>query len=90
MLMSQTEDPTVTVARLLRTKMHVVKDNGALVSINVSGEWQNNDAFKTGDGQVIVGLAESADQKLELSGKIRRRTSALRVNVWATGMPNGQ
>ena len=85
--MSQTEDPATTVARLLRTKIHVVKDNGALASINVSGEWQNNDAFKTGDGQVTVGVAESADQKLELSGKIRRRTSMLRVNVWATGMP---
>ena len=86
--MSETEDPAVTVARLLRTKMHVVKDSGALASVNVSGEWQNNDAFKTGDGQVTVGLAESADQKIDLTGKIRRRTSTLRVNVWATDMPN--
>jgi len=86
--MSQIEDPAVTVARLLKTNMHVVKDSGVLASVEVSGEWQNNDALKVGDGQVTVGLAETADQKLELSGKIRRKTAALRVNVWATDKPN--
>ena len=86
--MSETEDPVVTVARLLRTKMRVAKDSGALASVNVSGEWQNYDAFKSGDGQVTVGLAECADQKIELTGKIRRRMSAIRVNVWTTDMPN--
>ena len=86
--MSETEDPALTIARLLRTKMRVIKDTGALASVNVSGEWQNADALKTGDGQVTVGLAESVDQKVELTGKIRRRTATLRVNVWATDMPN--
>ena len=86
--MSQIEDPAVTVARLLKTNMRVVKDSGALASVEVSGEWQNNDALKVGDGQVTVGLAETADQKLELTGKIRRRTAVLRVNVWATDKPN--
>jgi hypothetical protein len=86
--MSETEDPVVTVARLLRTKMRGAKDSGALASVNVSGEWLNNDAFKSGDGQVTVGLAECADQKIELTGKIRRRMSAIRVNVWTTDMPN--
>lgn len=86
--MSEVEDAAVTVARLLKTKMHVVKDSGTLASVNVSGEWQNADALKGGDGQVTVGLAECTDQKIELTGKIRRRTSVIRVNVWATDMPN--
>ncbi|MCL4410228.1 MAG: hypothetical protein M1356_07955 [Gammaproteobacteria bacterium] len=86
--MSQTEDPAISVARLLKTKMRVIKDNGGLASVNVSGEWQNYDALKGGDGQVTVGLAECADQKIELTGKIRRRLSAIRVNVWTTDMPN--
>ena len=62
--MSETEDPALTIARLLRTKMRIIKDTGALASVNVSGEWQNADALKTGDGQVTVGLAESVTKKL--------------------------
>jgi hypothetical protein len=88
LLMSEIEDPAKTIAGLLRTKMRVIKDSGALASVNVSGEWQNSDAFKTYDGQVTVGLAECTDQKVELTGKIRRRLSIIRVNVWATDMPN--
>jgi hypothetical protein len=86
--MSEIEDPAVTVARLLKTKMRVIEDDGALASVNVSGEWQNNDALKDNDGQVTVGLAESVDQKIELSGKIRRRLSSIRVNVWVTDKLN--
>lgn len=82
--MSETEDVVTTVARLLRLGMRVVKDDGGLASVTVTSEWQNAEAFKNCDGQVTVGLAESSDQKLELSGKTRRRLSFLRVNVWAT------
>ncbi len=82
--MSETEDAAVTVARLLRTNLRVVKDDGGLASVTVTSEWQNAEAFKESDGQVTVGLVESADQKIEVSGKARRRISALRVNVWTT------
>jgi len=85
--MSEIEDAATTVARLLKTEMYVVKDNGALASISVTSEWQSADAFKNCDGQVTVGLAESTDQKIELSGKTRRRLSFLRVNVWTTDTP---
>jgi len=85
--MSETEDAATTVARLLRTEMRVVKDDGALATVSVTSEWQNTDAFKSCDGQVTVGLAESTDQKIELSGKTRRRLSFLRVNVWVTDKP---
>jgi hypothetical protein len=82
--MSEMEDAAATVARLLKTQLRVVKDDGALATISVTSEWQNTDAFKGCDGQVTVGLAESTDQKIELTGKTRRRLSLLRVNVWAT------
>jgi hypothetical protein len=84
---SETEDAATTVARLLRTEMRVVKDDGALATVSVTTEWRNTDAFKGCDGQVTVGLAESTDQKIELSGKTRRRLSFLRVNVWVTDAP---
>jgi hypothetical protein len=85
--MSETEDAATTVTRLLRRGMRVIKDDGGLANVNVTSEWQNAEAFKNCDGQVTVGLAESTDQKIELSGKTRRRLSLLRVNVWAADAP---
>ncbi len=81
--MSEVEDAAVTVARLLRLGMRVVKDDGGLAAVPVTSEWQNSESLKGCDGQVAVGLAESSDQKLELTGRTRRRLSFLRVNVWA-------
>jgi len=82
--MSEFEDPTATVVRLLQKNMQVVKDDGTLASIHVSHEWYDRELFKNYDGQVTVGLAESRDTKVELSGRVRRRVGSLRVNVWAT------
>jgi hypothetical protein len=85
--MSETEDAATTLARLLRTKMRVVKDDEALANVSVTSEWQTSEALKNLDGQVTVGLAESSDQKIDLSGKKRRRTHSLRVSVWSTDAP---
>lgn len=82
--MSEIEDAATTVANLLRANIRVVKDDGSLANVTVSGEWRNVDALKSCDGQVTVGLAESTDEKIELSGKTRRRQQFLRVNAWAT------
>lgn len=82
--MSEVEDAATTLLRLLRSEMRVLKDDGSFARLSVTSEWQNAEAFKGYDGQVTVGLAECADQKVDLSGKTRRRTSFLRVNVWAT------
>ena len=86
--MSEVEDAATTVANLLRANMRVVKDDGALTNVPVSPEWQNAEALKSCDGQVTVGLAEGTDEKIELSGKIRRRQQFLRVNAWATDSPS--
>ena len=85
--MSELEDSVTTVIRLLSKNIRVVKDDGAIASIYVSKEWYDRQLFKNYDGQITVGLAESRDTKIEMSGRIRRRLGSLRVNVWATDRP---
>ena len=85
--MSELEDPVTTVIRLLRKNMRVVKEDTAIASIYVSKEWYDRELFKNYDGQITVGLGESRDTKIEMSGRIRRRLGSLRVNVWATDRP---
>jgi hypothetical protein len=82
--MSEVENPVDTVVRLLSKNMWVVKEDGSLASILVSREWYDRELFKNYDGQITVGLMESRDTKVEMSGRIRRRLGSLRVNVWAT------
>jgi hypothetical protein len=81
--MSEMENPVDTVVRLLSQNMHVVKKDGSLASIIVSREWVDRELFKNVDGQITVGLAESRDTKIEISGRLRRRVGSLRVNVWS-------
>jgi hypothetical protein len=85
--LSEIENPVDTVIRLLSKNMHVVKDDGAMASIKVSSEWYDRELFKNYDGQITVGLAGSQDQKIEMSGRTRRRLGSLRVNVWAADKP---
>jgi hypothetical protein len=85
--MSEFENPVDTVVRLLSKNMRVVKEDNTIGSIYVSKEWYDRELFKNYDGQITVGLAESRDTKIEMSGRIRRRLGSLRVNVWATDRP---
>jgi hypothetical protein len=84
--MSEVENPVDTVVRLLSKNMWVVKEDGSLASILVSKEWYDRELFKNYDGQITVGLVESRDTKLEVSGRLRRRLGGLRVNVWSQDM----
>ncbi|MEM2995779.1 MAG: hypothetical protein QXI91_07220 [Candidatus Bathyarchaeia archaeon] len=81
--MSEVENPIDTVVRLLSKNMQVVREDGSLASIVVSREWVDRELFKNVDGQITVGLAESHDTKMEISGRLRRRLGTLRVNVWS-------
>jgi len=85
--LSELEDAVTTVIRLLQKNVQVVKDDGGAAQIHVSREWYDRELFKNYDGQITVGLAESQDQKIEMSGRIRKRLGSLRVNVWATDKP---
>jgi len=82
--MSEFEDPVTTTVRLLQKNMRVVKDNGSIANVYVSREWYDRELFKNYDGQITVGLAESRDTKIEMSGRVRRRLGSLRGNVWVT------
>jgi hypothetical protein len=81
--MGETENPVDAVVRLLSSNMHVVKPDGSLAKISVSREWLSQEALQNVDGHVTVSLAESRDEKIELSGRLRRRLINLRVNVWS-------
>jgi len=82
--MGETADPVDAVIELLRTNMHVVKEDGSLANIQVSREWLSQEALPSDvDGQVTVGLAECTCTKVELSGRIRRQVYTIRVNVWS-------
>lgn len=85
--MSETEDPVITISRLLKTKIRVVKDDGALANINVSSDWNDRELLKDCEAQITIGLAEATDQKIELAGKTRRRLCLLKLGVWATDQP---
>jgi len=84
---SEFEDPTTTLVRLLQENMHIEKDDSSAANIHISHEWYDRELFKSYDGQITVGLAESRDTKIEMSGRIRRRLGSLRVNVWTTDKP---
>ncbi|MGB9841624.1 MAG: hypothetical protein ACPLKZ_02740 [Candidatus Bathyarchaeales archaeon] len=88
--MSEVENPVDTVIRLLSKNMWVVKEDGSLASIHVSKEWYDRELFKNYDGQITVGLAESRDTKIEMSGRLRRRVGSLRINVWSQDMLTSQ
>lgn len=82
--MSEFEDAVSTVARLFTKNLRVMKEDSTMAQVHVSREWCDRELFKNFDAQVTVGLSESQDQKIEMSGKLRRRLGFLRVNVWAT------
>ena len=82
--MSSFEDPVTTTIRLLSQNVRVVKDNGSVANVYVSQQWYERELFKNYDVQVTVGLSQSEDYKIDISGKIRQRRGRLAVNVWAT------
>jgi len=85
--MSEYEDPITTTIRLLSKNIQVIKEDDSIANIYVSKEWYDRELFKNYDAQITVGLAQSEDEKIEMSGRIRRRLGRIRVNTWATDRP---
>jgi len=81
--MPETEDPKATIARLLDTNMHVVKDDSSLATILVTQAWYDRELFRNANGQVTVALERCEDQKIGFSGTARKQTVYLHVDVWA-------
>lgn len=81
--MNQTENPVLTLIRLLKRYLWIVKDDGSLANIHVSQEWYDREMLKNYDGQITVGLERSEFEKLNIDGSLCRKDSYLKVNVWA-------
>lgn len=86
--MSQVEDPAVTLVRLLRTYLRVVKDDGSLANVHVSQEWRDRELMKDVDGQITVGLQQNEEQKLSFDGDLTRRSTLARISVYALDKPD--
>ena len=80
--MSELEDPVLTLLRLITTRIRVTKDSGSLASILATKEQYDRELLKEYDAQITMGLDSSQDQKLELSGRLRRRYMAFRCNIY--------
>lgn len=85
--MNQVENPVVTLVRLLKRYLWVVKDDGSLANVYVSQEWYDRELLKEHDGQITVGLERNEEHKLSLDGNLRRRLAFARINVWVTDKP---
>jgi len=87
--MSVVEDPVLTVARLLRqyTNQAVLKDNGSFAKVPVTAQIFDRKFLQENDAQITVALEQSTDQKLELAGRLRRRSVLIRTTIWAVDKP---
>jgi hypothetical protein len=87
--MSVVEDPVLTVARLLRqyTNQAVLKDNGSFAKIPVTTQIFDRKFLQENDAQITVALEQSTDQKLELAGRLRRRSVLVKSTIWTTDKP---
>ena len=80
--MSELEDPVVTLLRLITTRIRVVKDNGSLANLLATKEAYDRELLKEYDAQITMGFDSSQDQKLELTGRLRRRFMVFRCNIY--------
>jgi len=81
------EDPVKTLIRLLKTYLHVVKEDGELANIHINDEWYNSEISKTYDGQITVGLENCREERLSINGTVRRSIVTYRVNIWVLDKP---
>ena len=85
--MSTAENPAVTLERLLRQSLHVLKEDGSLADVVVSQQWLDRELVRNCYGQVTVGFESAEDKKLSFDGKLRRTSGMVRVNVWVPDKP---
>lgn len=81
--MSELENPVTTLLRLISSRILVVKDDESTASILATEEHYDRQLLKEHDAQITIALTSSQDQKLELAGRLRRRSMIFRCNVHA-------
>jgi hypothetical protein len=76
------ENPIKTILRLMENQIQIIKDNGQVALVKVSEVDYDRELIKDFEAQVIVALDSARgveDQKLCLSGSLRRRVVWLKV-----------
>jgi hypothetical protein len=88
--LSETENPVVTVLRLIESRIRVVKDDGGLARILCSQANYDRELLKDYDAQITVSkTAEPCQaQKHTLDGKLRRRIYSLRATIITVDKPS--
>ncbi len=84
------ENPVATVLRLIENRIRVVKENGAVAAIKCTEENYDREVLRDYDAQITVGLdprTPIVDQRLNLSGSLRRQIAILRVFGFPTEKP---
>jgi hypothetical protein len=76
------ENPVTTLLRLIKTRIRVIKDNGAVANILSTVEAYDREVLKQYDGQITLGLESSEDKKISLDGSLRRRSMLFKCNSW--------
>jgi hypothetical protein len=81
--LSALEDPVTTLLRLITTRIRIIKDNASVANILATRENYDRELLKNYDAQITLALDSSQDQKLELSGRLRRRHMVFRCNCYS-------
>ncbi len=72
------EDPVDTIMRLVENRIRITKENGAQAIVKCSYENYDRELLKNADAQITFGLERSDDQKLDLTGRLRRKLFFIR------------
>jgi hypothetical protein len=88
--LSESENPVVTILRLIESRIRVVKDDGGLARILCSQANYDRELLKDYDAQITVSkTAEPCQQqKHTLDGKLRRRIYSLRATITTVDKPS--
>jgi hypothetical protein len=83
---AELEDPVATLLRLITSRIRVVKDSGSVASILATEAAYDRELLKEYDAQITLALDPNVgvlDQKLELSGRLRRRYMGFKCSIHA-------
>ncbi len=90
--MSEIEDPVITILRLITTRMHITRDNGSVAKILVSEQALDRELLlKEYDVQITLAVDPNLgvqDQKLELTGRLRRQTYLFKCTSHSIDKPS--
>ncbi len=88
--MSESENPVVTVLRLIESRLRVVKDDAGLARVLCSQANYDRELLKDYDAQITVSKTSEPcqAQKHTLDGKLRRRIYTLRATITTVDKPS--